>query len=284
MKNRARLVLALFLVNQLALGSFVGGGGGSSSSSGGTGDLVGPSSATDGAIARFDTTTGKLLKDSGILLGTLSSNRIITGPVSASTATKFELKGGDKSTAGVGGSLVLRGGAANGANERGDVLIGGTANSTGNRGTFGSETDGVGEWGYCYGLSQYCRPRAIYAKTSFELRDSGGASSGFNFFQDGTDSQIRMYRSTGSHGLRITNNGDGLLTFLNEAADTTFFQINKGNLILGSTSANVVRFNNATQSTVGGAGGASALPATPSGYKEENINGTAVVIPYYPKS
>lgn len=36
---------------------------------GGTGDVVGPSSATDGAVALFDGTTGKLLKD-GVVLGT----------------------------------------------------------------------------------------------------------------------------------------------------------------------------------------------------------------------
>lgn len=33
-------------------------------SSGGTGDVVGPSSATDEAIARYDGTTGKLIQDS----------------------------------------------------------------------------------------------------------------------------------------------------------------------------------------------------------------------------
>lgn len=38
------------------------------SSGAGTGDVVGPSSATDNAIARYDTTTGKLLQDSGILI------------------------------------------------------------------------------------------------------------------------------------------------------------------------------------------------------------------------
>lgn len=34
----------------------------------GTGDVVGPAIATDGAIARYDTTTGKLIKDSGITI------------------------------------------------------------------------------------------------------------------------------------------------------------------------------------------------------------------------
>lgn len=41
------------------IGPQLGGGGGS-------GDVVGPASATDNAIARFDTTTGKLLQDSGM--------------------------------------------------------------------------------------------------------------------------------------------------------------------------------------------------------------------------
>lgn len=43
-------------------------------------------------------------------------------------------------------------------------------------------------------------------------------------------------------------------------------------------------FNGTTQTTVGAAGGASALPATPAGYKVETINGTEVVIPYYTKA
>jgi hypothetical protein len=46
----------------------------------------------------------------------------------------------------------------------------------------------------------------------------------------------------------------------------------------------VVDFRTATQGTVGSAGGASALPATPSGYLEVKIAGTAHVIPFYAKS
>lgn len=41
------------------------------------------------------------------------------------------------------------------------------------------------------------------------------------------------------------------------------------------------RFNVGTQTTVGAAGGASALPATPTGYILFNINGTDRAIPYY---
>lgn len=37
----------------------------------------------------------------------------------------------------------------------------------------------------------------------------------------------------------------------------------------------------ATQTTVGAAGGASALPTNPTGYLKIRINGTTYVIPYY---
>ena len=36
-----------------------------------------------------------------------------------------------------------------------------------------------------------------------------------------------------------------------------------------------------TQTTVGSAGGASALPATPTGYIKVNVNGTQKKVPYY---
>lgn len=45
----------------------------------GTGDVVGPASATDNAIARFDTTTGKLIQNSGVLItdtNTINAGRI----------------------------------------------------------------------------------------------------------------------------------------------------------------------------------------------------------------
>jgi hypothetical protein len=40
----------------------------------GAGDVVGPAGATDSAIALFDTTTGKLLKNSGNGIGTSGAN------------------------------------------------------------------------------------------------------------------------------------------------------------------------------------------------------------------
>lgn len=43
-------------------------------------------------------------------------------------------------------------------------------------------------------------------------------------------------------------------------------------------------FGGDTQTTVGAAGGASALPATPTGYFVITIAGTEVVVPYYTKA
>lgn len=51
------------------------------SSGGGSGDVVGPSSATDNSLARFDGSTGKLLQGSGIVVGdpTDIDDRIVIG-------------------------------------------------------------------------------------------------------------------------------------------------------------------------------------------------------------
>lgn len=55
---------------------------------GGSGDVVGPASATDNAVARFDSTTGKLIQNSGVIiddsnnvtgLGTLNTHTIPAG-------------------------------------------------------------------------------------------------------------------------------------------------------------------------------------------------------------
>lgn len=62
--------------------------------SSGTGDVVGPASATDNAIVRFDATTGKLIQNSGVLIAdddTLTvkgvKETVVSGTVTASTYT-----------------------------------------------------------------------------------------------------------------------------------------------------------------------------------------------------
>ena len=71
---------------------------------GGTGDVVGPASATNNAIARFDTTTGKLIQDSSLLIsdtGTLqnldavstTSQKIFTVLADDGTTVLFNVDG-----------------------------------------------------------------------------------------------------------------------------------------------------------------------------------------------
>ena len=57
-----------------------------------------------------------------------------------------------------------------------------------------------------------------------------------------------------------------------------------GDISISTQGTGVVDFNTATQTTVGSAGGANALPGTPTGYLEVKIGGTARVIPFYDKS
>ena len=57
-----------------------------------------------------------------------------------------------------------------------------------------------------------------------------------------------------------------------------------GDIAIHTQGTGVVDFNTATQTTVGSAGGANALPGQPTGYLEVKIAGTARVIPFYDKS
>jgi len=69
---------------EIAIGSglSLSGAGVLSASGGGTGDVVGPASATDNAIARFDTGTGKLIQNSAVLIadttGVISGTQGVT--------------------------------------------------------------------------------------------------------------------------------------------------------------------------------------------------------------
>ncbi len=54
-----------------------------------------------------------------------------------------------------------------------------------------------------------------------------------------------------------------------------------GELVLGAASANNIRINNVTSTSVGATGAAAALPANPLGYWTLSMNGALVKIPYY---
>jgi len=136
-----------------------------STSGAGSGDVTGPASSTDNAIARFDGTTGKLLQDSSITISDLSAaittvsssralvinagtgvgsgfgdNLAITGgsPASTGSGGRASLIGGT-GNAFFGGDVYVTGGAASGGNFNGGAVIisGGAGSGTGVRGTVG---------------------------------------------------------------------------------------------------------------------------------------------------
>lgn len=93
-------------------GKVVIGGGGAGGS--GTGDVVGPASSTDNAIARYDSTTGKLLQNSAVTVddsGNIVTAGSITSGSGSGAAGYIELGQGTAPTAGTT-SVKLYGGSA----------------------------------------------------------------------------------------------------------------------------------------------------------------------------
>lgn len=86
-------------VQEITLGTGLSMSGTTLSATGsGTGDVVGPASATDNAVARFDLTTGKLIQNSGITIadgasGTLSGTNTGDVTLDASVTDVFNLTG-----------------------------------------------------------------------------------------------------------------------------------------------------------------------------------------------
>jgi hypothetical protein len=64
-------------------------------------------------------------------------------------------------------------------------------------------------------------------------------------------------------------------------ADTIQNDTSDGDISISTQGTGVIDLNTATQTTVGSAGGANALPATPTGYIKIKIAGTMRVIPFY---
>lgn len=100
-------------------------------------------------------------------------------------------------------------------------------------------------------------------------------------------------------GINLTPDGSGTVTmtiaqatefqatlgeFLTLRTDKLQNDTSDGDIQIEAQGTGVVDFRTATQTTVGAAGGANALPATPSGYLNIKISGVEYVIPYYAKS
>jgi hypothetical protein len=91
-------------------------------SSGGSGDVAGPASSTDNAIARFDSTTGKLIQNSTATLGDSGEAVFATGTFGASSGgvttvtaignTLSNIVIGDPSTASSSSGIQFKGGSS----------------------------------------------------------------------------------------------------------------------------------------------------------------------------
>jgi hypothetical protein len=97
------------------------------------GDMDGPASSTDNAIARFDGTTGKLLQDSGFTVGDITGNGITMSTPAAATPTFTVYQAGATLTNDTNGAQnFLKGGSGLGSGAGGlSELLGGNAGATG---------------------------------------------------------------------------------------------------------------------------------------------------------
>lgn len=96
----------------ISLGSGLSLSGTTLSATAGTGDVVGPASATDNAISRFDSTTGKLIQNSGITIadgasGTLAGTNSGDITLASSVADILNLTGQDVSADDPGADRIV---------------------------------------------------------------------------------------------------------------------------------------------------------------------------------
>lgn len=194
------------------------------SGGGGSGNVNGPASATDNAIARYNGATGKLIQNSAATIS--DAGACVFGNPGTTTQT-------------FNGILLVE--------------------STG-AGIVRSQTSGT---------TSDASIRALAGSSSGDAY-SLYTGNGSNWYSGGvTSAGTYVVGNASSFGTadRFTISSNGTCTFGNNATTTL-----------------VHRFNSATQTIVGSAGAASALPANPTGYIEFDIKGTAYVIPYYDKS
>ncbi|MCA8946961.1 MAG: hypothetical protein KDB29_12090 [Planctomycetes bacterium] len=121
----------------------------------GSGDVEGPSSSTDNAIARYDGTTGKTIQNSGITISDESGDAIEISTAAADPATTISIKAGDYSgSSGNGGDIELVGGDGVSVGSGGGVTLkggsggvtgsGGGVSIEGGSGSFGPGTISIG--------------------------------------------------------------------------------------------------------------------------------------------
>lgn len=135
--------------------------------------------------------------------------------------------------------------------------------------------------------------------TSAERYADTGSASGNRRFQNNADQGANPFvviadntaSTAGAIALQIENTSAGGILAKGSVSGTEKFSIDSGGKlsiqqvvlkqVAPTVAASQIGLGSTTQTTVGAAGGASALPATPTGYLIINVAGTNRVIPYY---
>lgn len=211
-------------------GNFLRGDGAYAAPSAGAGDVVGPASATDNAVARFDTTTGKLVQNSGVLIddsdnitgvGTLASgSQTITGTetisstsaaalvVGANGATNPALKV-DASTASSATGIVVKSAAA-----AGGVSI--TATSSGTNETLNITSKGTGNVALNSANNGNISFQTNITQRAFVGPSATGITPGGR-----TSSVVPFFAVTGGAGTTLTASTEAPLVSINLASTQT---------------------------------------------------------------
>ena len=99
--------------------------------------------------------------------------------------------------------------------------------------------------------------------------------------QSGTTTMLTGDGANAIFGGNITVPGSSTLDGVTITDNTIKSNASNADLQIGTSGTGVIDVLTATQSTVGSAGGASALPGQPTGYIKIKIGGTLRVIPFY---
>jgi hypothetical protein len=195
---------------------------------GGTGDVVGPGSATDNAVARFDTTTGKLIQNSVVLigdsgnvtgLGTLNSHVVPGGSDTFALLSASQML--TNKTLGTGTLISL------GSDTLGDMYFRGagpllTRLGIGSNGQCLTVSSGLPTWGSCLSGSG-STTNAAGADTQVQFNDGGtflGADGGFSYAK-ATDTLSLGTSSTTTGSIRFFNNSNVNFTALQPGAPSS---------------------------------------------------------------
>lgn len=198
-------------------------------SGGGTGDVVGPASATDEAIARFDTTTGKLIQNSNV---TISDGGNITIAESVSGGSTREIRAANRTDSNAGDGIAFYAGSANtGDVPGGSVFFGagdGAGTGAGGNITFdagnGSTTDGTYQFrkpgslsDLIFDLANLTADRTLTfpdATGTLQLQPSeGGFVNGDKTKLDGIEAGAEVNNISDVNATDLTDAGDSALHF-----------------------------------------------------------------------